>query len=141
MDDARPLPLRGLLPPERRPHADPQGEDGALSIRRLLHDRLMAQVEKRAASVPAPLEWEYAPAPEARDIVEIRKRYGLFVGGEEVEPRSSEWFESISPSTEEPLFEVALAGAEDVNLAVSSARGAFDDGWAKLAPSERAKYL
>ncbi len=101
----------------------------------------MAQLEKRTASVPAPLEWEYAPAPEARDIVEIRDRYGLFVGGEEVEPRSSEWFESISPSTEEALFEVALAGAEDVELAVSSARGAFEDGWAKLAPSERAKYL
>ena len=101
----------------------------------------MAQLEKRTASVSAPLEWEYAPAPEARDIVEIRDRYGLFVGGEEVEPRSSEWFESISPSTEEALFEVALAGAEDVELAVSSARGAFEDGWAKLAPSERAKYL
>jgi len=101
----------------------------------------MAQLEKRASSVPAPLEWEYAPAPEARDIVDIRERYGLFVGGEEMEPRSSEWFESISPSTEESLFEVALAGAEDVDLAVSSARGAFEDGWAKLAPSERAKYL
>ncbi|CAN5198103.1 aldehyde dehydrogenase family protein [soil metagenome] len=101
----------------------------------------MTQVERRTASVPAHLEWEYAPAPEARDIVEIRERYGLFVGGEEVEPKSSEWFESISPSTEEALFEVALAGAEDVDLAVSSARGAFEGGWAKLAPPERAKYL
>ncbi|MBA2425230.1 MAG: aldehyde dehydrogenase family protein [Actinobacteria bacterium] len=101
----------------------------------------MAQVEKRTASVPALLEWEYAPAPEARDIVQIRERYGLFVGGEEVEPRSGEWFESISPSSEEILFEAALAGAEDVDLAVSAARGAFDNGWAKLAPAERAKYL
>jgi aldehyde dehydrogenase (NAD+) len=101
----------------------------------------MAQVEKRASSVPAPLEWEYAPAPEARDIVQIRERYGLFVGGEEVEPRSGEWFESISPSTEEALFEVAQAGEEDVDLAVRSARGAFDNGWAELAPAERAKYL
>ena len=101
----------------------------------------MAQVEKRTPSVPAPLEWEYAPAPEARDIVAIRERYGLFIGGEEVEPRSGEWFESISPSTEESLFEVALAGAEDVDVAVRAARGAFDDGWGKLASSERAKYL
>jgi aldehyde dehydrogenase (NAD+) len=101
----------------------------------------MAQVEKRASSVPAPLEWEYAPAPEARDIVQIRERYGLFVGGEEVEPRSGEWFESISPSTEEALFQVAQAGAEDVDLAVGSARNAFEDGWAELAPAERAKYL
>ncbi|MBA3376114.1 MAG: aldehyde dehydrogenase family protein [Actinobacteria bacterium] len=101
----------------------------------------MAQVEKRTSSVPALFEWEYAPAPEARDIVEIRERYGLVIGGEEVEPRSGEWFESISPSTEESLFEAALAGAEDVDLAVSSARGAFENGWAELAPAERAKYL
>jgi acyl-CoA reductase-like NAD-dependent aldehyde dehydrogenase len=101
----------------------------------------MAQVEKRAANVPATFEWEYAPAPEARDIVQIRERYGLFVGGEEVEPRTKEWFPSISPSTEEPLFEVALAGEEDVALAVQSARNAFENGWSELAPSERAKYL
>jgi aldehyde dehydrogenase (NAD+) len=101
----------------------------------------MAQVEKRSSSAPAPLEWEYAPAPEARDIVQIRERYGLFIGGEEVEPRSGEWFTSISPSTEEPLFEVALAGEADVELAVGAARAAFEDGWAELVPSERAKYL
>ncbi len=101
----------------------------------------MAQVEKRQSSAPATMEWEYAPAPEARDLVSIRERYGLFVGGEEVEPRTGTWFTSISPSTEEPLFEVAQAGAEDVEAAVSSARGAFEDGWSGLAPSERAKYL
>jgi len=101
----------------------------------------MAQVEKRSSSVPAPLEWEYAPAPEARDIVQIRERYGLFVGGTEVEPLTGEWFPSISPSTEEALFEVALAGEEDVSLAVGSARDAFENGWSELASSERAKYL
>jgi aldehyde dehydrogenase (NAD+) len=101
----------------------------------------MAQVEKRESQVPSLLEWEYAPAPEARDIVQIRDRYGLFIGGEEVEPRSREWFESISPATEETLFEVAQAGPEDVDLAVRAARAAFANGWAELAPSERAKYL
>ncbi len=101
----------------------------------------MAQIEKRSASVPATFEWEYAPAPEARDIVQIRERYGLFIGGAEIEPRTKEWFPSISPSTEEPLFEVALAGEEDVGLAVETARDAFENGWSSLAPSERAKYL
>ena len=98
-------------------------------------------LEKRPSATPAPLEWEYAPAPEARDIVRIRDRYGLFVGGEEVEPRSDEWFPSISPSSEEQLFEVAQAGKEDVELAVGAARAAYEDGWSELAPSERAKYL
>jgi aldehyde dehydrogenase (NAD+) len=98
-------------------------------------------LEKRSSSAPATIEWDYAPAPEARDIVEIRPRYGLFVGGEEVEPRSGEWLASISPSTEESLFEVALAGPEDVEQAVGAARTAFEDGWSDIAPSERAKYL
>ena len=101
----------------------------------------MAQVEKRSSAVPAPVEWEYASAPEARDIVEIKPRYGLFIGGEEVEARSGKSLTSVSPSTEEQLLEFALAGPEDVDLAVTTARGAFEDGWAKLAPSERAKYL
>jgi aldehyde dehydrogenase (NAD+) len=101
----------------------------------------MADVSKRTETVPATFEWEYAPAPEARDLVRLRDRYGLFIGGEEVEPRSGEWFTSISPATEEPLFEVAQAGREDVERAVAAARAAFEDGWAALPPSERAKYL
>ncbi len=101
----------------------------------------MAQVEKRPSNLPATFEWEYAPAPEARDIVQLRERYGLFVGGTELEPSTGEWFASISPSTEEVLFEVALAGEEDVALAVDTARDAFENGWSQLAPAERAKYL
>ena len=101
----------------------------------------MAQVEKRAASLPSTFEWEYAPAPEARDVVQIRERYGLFIGGQEVDPSTSEWFASISPSTEEPLFEVAQAGEADVALAVDAARDAFANRWSDIAPSERAKYL
>ena len=90
---------------------------------------------------PALTEWEYAPAPEARDIVTLEERYGLFVGGELVEPRSGEWFPTISPASEEQLAEVAQAGPEDVDLAVRAAREAFADGWSELASAERAKYL
>jgi aldehyde dehydrogenase (NAD+) len=101
----------------------------------------MGEVEKRRTSAPAPLEWDYAPAPEARDLVRFEDRYGLFVGGELVEPRSGEWFTSISPADEEPLAEVAQAGPEDVDLAVAAAREAFADGWSDLPAAERAKYL
>jgi aldehyde dehydrogenase (NAD+) len=101
----------------------------------------MTDVEKRVDRAPAPLEWEYAPAPEARDIVRFQERYGLFVGGEEVEPRSGEWFDTVSPATEERLAEVAQAGPEDVSLAVAAARDAFENGWSELRPAERAKYL
>jgi aldehyde dehydrogenase (NAD+) len=101
----------------------------------------MSDVEKRADRTPALLELDYAPAPEAREIVRFQDRYGLYIGGDEVEPRSGEWFASVSPATEEPLAEVAQAGPEDVALAVEAAREAFEDGWSGLRPSERAKYL
>ena len=101
----------------------------------------MAVERTQKPLTPALTEWEYAPAPEAREIVTLEKRYGLFVGGELVSPRSKEWFPTISPATEEQLAEVAQAGPEDVNLAVEAARGAYENGWSALAPSERAKYL
>jgi aldehyde dehydrogenase (NAD+) len=101
----------------------------------------MSDVEKQRAASPAPLEWEYAPAPEARDIVSFQERYGLFIGGEQVEPRSGEWYSTISPATEEHLAEIATAGADDVDIAVQSARDAFENGWSQLPGSERAKYI
>ena len=69
----------------------------------------MAELEKQEVKAPATIAWEYAPSQEARDIVSIEERYGLFIGGEQVEPRTGEWFATISPSTEEPLAEVAQA--------------------------------
>ena len=101
----------------------------------------LTELEKKQSAAPVPSGWDYAAAPEARDIVSIAERYGLYVGGEWVEPRSGEWYTTISPATEEPLAEVAQAGPEDVGLAVEAARGALEDGWSKLSGSERAKYL
>jgi aldehyde dehydrogenase (NAD+) len=86
------------------------------------------------------LEWTYAPAPESRAILSLEERYGLYVGGEMVEPRSGEWFATISPATEEPLADVAQAGPEDVDVAVAAAREGFG-AWSELRPAERAKYL
>ena len=101
----------------------------------------MADLEKTRVPAPAPLEWEYAPAPESRDVVRFQERYGLFVGGEQVEPLSGEWYSTIEPATEEHLAEVATAREEDIDLAVGSARDGFENGWSKLPGSERAKYI
>ena len=101
----------------------------------------MATKSPATRAVPSPLEWEYAPAPEARSIVSLEERYGLYIGGEEVAPRSRKWFATTAPSTEEHLAEVALAGPRDVDLAVQAARGAFEGSWSALRPAERAKYL
>jgi aldehyde dehydrogenase (NAD+) len=101
----------------------------------------MTELERKQDRAPVPARWDYASAPEARDLVSLRERYGLFVGGEFVDPRSGEYFTTLDPSSEEPLAEVAQAGPEDVALAVATARDAYKDGWSSLAPSERAKYL
>jgi aldehyde dehydrogenase (NAD+) len=101
----------------------------------------MADVERRRDRAPVPSAFEYATAPESREIVRLEERYGLFIGGEFVEPRSAEFQPSINPASEEPLAEVAYAGAEDVDLAVRTARDAFENGWSDLPASERAKYL
>jgi aldehyde dehydrogenase (NAD+) len=101
----------------------------------------MADLEQPPRALPAAPEWEYAPAPEARDIVSLKERYGLYVGGEMVEPRSGRWFTTSSPADEQPLAEVAQAGAADVESAVGAARAAYENGWSALRPAERAKYL
>jgi aldehyde dehydrogenase (NAD+) len=101
----------------------------------------MSELERKQDRAPVPAGWDYAPAPEARDLVALEERYGLFIGGEFVEPRSGEHFATIDPSNEEPLAEVAQAGAEDVALAVTAARDAYENGWSSIAPAERAKYL
>jgi aldehyde dehydrogenase (NAD+) len=85
--------------------------------------------------------FDYAPAPESRDIVSIEPRYGLFIGGEFVDPKSGTWFETINPATEQRLSEVASAGPEDVDLAVRTARRASEQHWRDMPGPERAKYI
>jgi aldehyde dehydrogenase (NAD+) len=86
-------------------------------------------------------DWEYAPAPESREIVTIRPEYNLFVGGEFVPPASGESFTTLNPASEEPLASVAQAGEADVDRAVAAARKAFETSWGRLSGRERAKYL
>ncbi len=90
---------------------------------------------------PAEFTLEYAPSQESTAIVSLRDEYGLWIGGEWVEPRSGNTFPSINPATEDQLALVAEAGEEDVDRAVAAARKAFDGGWRDLPGRERAKYL
>src|SRR5437868_11444920 len=99
----------------------------------------MAELDRPGGSPAVPDDWTYAPAPESRDIVQLRERYGLFVGGEWIEAK--ETYETISPASEEPLAVIGQASAADVDSAVTAARAAFANGWSSLPGSERAKYL
>jgi aldehyde dehydrogenase (NAD+) len=101
----------------------------------------LSELEHRGDRTPIPSGWEYATAPESREIVQLQDRYGLFIGGGFVEPRSGEYYETLDPSSEESLAEIPQAGAEDIALAVGTAREAFENGWSAASPAERAKYL
>jgi aldehyde dehydrogenase (NAD+) len=87
------------------------------------------------------IPWEYAPAPESRDVVKLKARYGLFIGGKDVAASDGQVFTSVNPATEEPLAEVARATAADMDAAVRAARTAFRRRWGGLPGKERAKYL
>ena len=87
------------------------------------------------------IPWEYAPAPEARDMVKLRERYGLFIDGRDVEASDGGTFTSVDPSTELPLALVSKATAEDVDRAVRAAKRAGRRAWTDLPGRERAKYL
>ncbi|MFI6535583.1 aldehyde dehydrogenase family protein [Nonomuraea sp. NPDC050547] len=85
------------------------------------------------------MAFEYAPAPESRDVVDIKPSYGLFINGEFAEGSGAP-FKTINPASEEKLAEIATATSDDVDRAVQAARKAFGV-WSALPGSERAKYI
>src|ERR1700716_4264619 len=84
--------------------------------------------------------FEYAPAPESRDIANLKPSYRPFIDGEFVDG-SGEQMKTINPATEEVLAEVGTASPSDVDTAVKAARRAYDRTWSKMPGAERAKYL
>ena len=71
-----------------------------------------------------------------------RRRYRMLIGGEWVDARSGETFESVDPFTGRPWADIPRAGPEDVDAAVRAARAAFDDGpWPAMPGTERARLM
>ncbi|MEO6713719.1 MAG: aldehyde dehydrogenase family protein [Mycobacteriales bacterium] len=87
------------------------------------------------------MTWEYAAAPESRDIVALRSSYGLFINGEWSDPVDGDAFKTVNPATEEVLAEVSSAGERDVDRAVAAARAAYTKVWGPMPGAERAKYI
>jgi aldehyde dehydrogenase (NAD+) len=85
--------------------------------------------------------WEYSPAPESTDHIQLKDRYDLFINGEFVPGVEGRYFDTINPSNEEKIAEVAEAGKADIDKAVSSARKAYNKTWSKMLPKERGKYV
>ncbi|MBI6635766.1 aldehyde dehydrogenase [Pseudomonas paralactis] len=64
------------------------------------------------------------------------------IDGQPVSARSGVTFDTINPATQQRLAQVAACGDAEVELAVRSARRAFDQGpWRRMPPGERKKIL
>ena len=71
---------------------------------------------------------------------EFAKRYGNFIGGKWVEPKSGRYFENTSPVNGQVLCEVARSEAADVEAALDAAHAARE-AWGRTSPAERAIIL
>jgi aldehyde dehydrogenase (NAD+) len=72
----------------------------------------------------------------------LRHTDRLFIGGQWVEPSSSDRIQVTDSTTEEIFLEVAEATAEDMSRAVGAAREAFDRGsWPRMTHEERAVFM
>lgn len=87
-----------------------------------------------------------AGVPEAELSSETREFLAhspktLFINNEWVEPKSGSHFETLNPATGETLAEIAEAGADDIDAAVSAARAAQDGPWRSMSPAERGELM
>lgn len=66
----------------------------------------------------------------------------MFIDGKWIDGHSSTSWTITNPATREPLAEIAMADASDVDLAVTAARRAFDEGeWRRMDGLERGRLL
>lgn len=66
----------------------------------------------------------------------------LLIDGQFCPAKSGKTFETIDPSTEEVIANVAEGDAADIDRAVSAARAAFDSGpWSSMSARERGRLL
>jgi aldehyde dehydrogenase (NAD+) len=84
--------------------------------------------------------FEYAPAPESRDVARLKPSYQIYVGGAFRDGRGDAT-KTINPADEQPLAEVTEASQADVADAVAAARRAYDGAWGRMPGAERGKYL
>jgi acyl-CoA reductase-like NAD-dependent aldehyde dehydrogenase len=87
-----------------------------------------------------------AAAPPAEPSAAARAflagSHDLLIGGERVPAADGRTFATVDPATGQPIADVAHAGAEDVDRAVSAARAAFRDGpWASMSAADRGRLI
>jgi phenylacetaldehyde dehydrogenase len=72
----------------------------------------------------------------------ISKTQRILINGKWVASVSGKTFPTYNPATGEVLSQVAEGDREDIDLAVKSARAAFESGpWSRMTPSQRGKLI
>src|SRR5579862_2685350 len=69
------------------------------------------------------------------------RSHDLLIDGRRIAPASGRYFDTLDPSTEQPIARVAAGDAADIDAAVRSARAAFEGPWKRLLASERGALL
>jgi acyl-CoA reductase-like NAD-dependent aldehyde dehydrogenase len=72
----------------------------------------------------------------------ISQSHRLLIGAERLDAADGRTFATLDPATGREIAEVALAGAQDVERAVTAARAAFADGpWATMPAAGRERLM
>ncbi|QWT19858.1 aldehyde dehydrogenase family protein [Bacillus sp. NP157] len=72
--------------------------------------------------------------------VPFKQRYGNFIGGQWVAPKSGQYFENVTPITGKAFCEIPRSDAADIDAALDAAHAA-KDGWARTSVAARARIL
>ena len=89
----------------------------------------------------APLTTSRALSSEHLDVeYPFKQKYGNFINGEFVEPKSGAYFENRSPITGEVINEIARSNSEDIESALDAAHSAFKS-WKNTSTTERSNIL
>ena len=70
----------------------------------------------------------------------FKEKYGNFIGGKFVEPKSGKYFDNVSPINNEVICSVPRSDAKDVEAALDAAHAAFPT-WGVTSITERSNML
>ncbi len=83
-----------------------------------------------------------ATAPKPKHAAPKVADQKMFIGGKFVESVSGKTFDTINPSTSEVICRVAEGDKVDIDIAVKSARKAFESGpWGRMSGTDRSRLL
>ena len=82
----------------------------------------------------------YARPGSSDSGIEVKERYGHYIGGEWAEPVKGQYFENITPIIGQAFTQIARGTAEDIEKALDAAHEAAP-AWGQTSPTERANIL